>query len=325
MPTSSAPLPARLAGRIRASALPALAALALGAAALFADNALAASGAPAPINALIFGSFSSTNSDSEGALIAAQFDLSGYSVNSHLTQSTGIYSTGNITLSNGQINGDVVSLGAMSLDGAGVTGARLPGADWSGLPSWLSDQRSLFTGVSAALASSTPTGSTTLTSYSGLVLTGDGTATTQFFTIDASDLSQATSLTISGLSAGQGLVLNVRGAHATLANLDVSTTLGAYDTVLNFADASDVSINAASPHAVVLAPTATIFGANGHIDGLVIAASWQASLQLHDSAASALVSVASPSAVPEAPTTAAAALGLAGIGLAVRRRRAQQG
>lgn len=297
------------------------AALAMGCALACASHALAASGSPTPVNAVVFGTFSSTNSDSEGALIASHFDLSGYSVNSNQTQSTGLYSAGTVKLTNGQINGDAVVLGDLTLNGAGLTGQRLPNDGWATLGGWIDQQRHEMSVLSASFAATAANGQTVLTDYRGLVLTGDGTAATQVFQVDASALGQATSLAINGVSRGQGLVINVVGLQVSIANLDLSTTLGAYDSVLNFANAFEVTIASASPHAVVLAPGATIKGGSGHIEGLVVARNWQAGLELHNSRTSSLVNVTAPSPVPEPSSGLALALGLAGVGLVVRRRK----
>lgn len=297
------------------------AALAASCALACASHSLAASGPAAPVNAVVFGTFSSANSDSEGALVASHFNLSGYSVNSNRSQSTGLYSAGTVSLTNGQINGDAVVLGDLTLNGAGLTGQLLPRDGWTTLGGWIEQQRQEMSVLSASFAATATNGQAVLTDYSGLVLTGDGTSATQVFQVDAAALRQATSLAISGLARGQGLVINVVGAKASIANLDLSTTLGAYDSVLNFVNANEVTISSTSPHAVVLAPGATIRGGNGHIDGLVVALNWQAGLELHNSGTSSLVNVTSPSPVPEASSAMALALGLAGVSLVVRRRK----
>ena len=231
--------------------------------------------------ALTFGSFSSSYSDSEGTvLVGGNAYLQGYAVNTRGTANhdVGLVVGGSVSLTNGQVWGDLVAGGAMDLQNAGILGSRLQ-----------QDSSALFQGweyhflqLSSTYASLADSGKVTRTPWGGLDFNAQGPSDVEVFSVTAQEVMGTNSWSFQGLPAGQRVILNVSGSEVKLSNLDLSRALGAYDFVFNFEDALTVTFENTSPWASVLAPKATILGRNGHIQGNVVANAWDATLELHN-------------------------------------------
>lgn len=268
-------------------------------------------------NVFVFGDFKGWSSDIEGTLVAkGSVELYNYGVNTGgLASELGAYIGGNLTLMSGQIVGSTLLQGALYASSAGYTlgsGA----AQYSQAVNSLEQQ---MVALSQGYAASAATGTSLMTPWNGLELHG-GSADLHVFNLSAGDLAAASYLQFFDVPAGSKVVLNVFGDTAYLANKDLSDSLGAFDTLLNFVGASNVYIENTAPFASILAPTASITGQNGQIKGTVVASSWSAQLEVHSKDSWLLNCGAITPSVPEPSTWLMFALGLCGIAYLRGRR-----
>ena len=115
---------------------------------------------------------------------------------------------------------------------------------------------------------------------------------------------------------------NILGDAASFTSIDLSDSLGAYRTLLNYVDATVVNFRNTAPWADVLAPLATITGESGHIEGTVVAAGFNSQIELHMGRANYLNAPAQ--AVPVPGSLPLTALGLFALAW-VRRSSGQSG
>jgi choice-of-anchor A domain-containing protein len=277
------------------------------------------------VNAIVFNTYQGQYSDAEGAVAARNMSLEGYALNSRGTSSVGAYVLESLSLTNGQINGNAWVLGQVALTGATVTGQVLTDPSLSAtFASW----QSYFTGQSALYGLMSNTGAVSKTPWNSLVLEGTMGLGTQVFNIQASDLAGLTGFSISGVGAGEKIVLNIFGQSASIQNIDTRQYFSQYNALFNFVDATDLYLTSASVYGEVLAPLATLHGMYGHIDGLAVVNNWQGSYELHQNSAKALdyftvdAQGGGASTVSEPGTAALLALGLGGLSAVLRRKPA---
>jgi choice-of-anchor A domain-containing protein len=257
-------------------------------------------------NALVFNDFNSTNSSSQGSLAAGgSFGLSSYSAGVTTGSDLALYAGKNVSMSNGQVNGNIQAVGTVSLSSAGINGTTIKGAS-----SFVPQAQAYYTSLSQIYDAMADTGQATRQSWGGITFTGTS-APIQVIDVDASLLSGANSWSFSGLASGALLVLNISGSSAAFSNLDMGV-LQQFHTILNFTQASTVNFANTSPWASVLAPYADITGQNGRITGSVVASAWDSTLALSmDSNAALKVNTATfASAVPEVSTSGMLMAGL---------------
>ena len=263
---------------LRSALIPAVAAgaLALG----FVGSAQASLAAPVPtgpFNALVFGDYRSWDADTHGGVIVGgRVDLDTYGVNSRSASSFGLWTAGGGTLNNGHVWGHMTS--NVNLTKAGLTGGEVYAA---GDASRLVTLQRYYSGLSSTLAADTSARLAVRDPYSGLVLNADRAATRHVFNVNAADLPAVRVLDIRNIDPGEELILNILGSYADFSNLDLSYSLGAYRTLLNYVDATIVHFNHTAPWADVLAPLGTITGESGHIEGTVVAAGFNSQIELH--------------------------------------------
>ena len=273
---------------------------------------------PGPFNALVYGNFRSSNADSEGSLVVGgAIDLHTYGVNSRSGSAFGLWTREGGTLTNGHVWGSATS--NVMLERAGVTGGNRPDVgDATALAAW----RRYYNGLSSVLAQDPSARNAYRDPYSGLVLQGEAAANRHVFNVRAADLQGVRLLDIRGVDVEEELVINIIGDMASWVELDLSSTLGRYRSLLNYVDATIVHFRNTAPWADVLAPFATITGESGHIQGTLVAASFDSTLELHMGKTDFWnVPMGAGNAVPLPDTLALSAAGLFAAAWVRLRRR----
>lgn len=311
----------RLLNRVRRVGVRLAAVCTLAASALPASAGVIAPILDGPFNALVFGNFRSSHADAQGTLVVGgTVELSSYGVNTMSGASLGLWSGAGGTLTDGRVYGNLTD--NITLSNAGVTGGTAIGL---GDGSRLASMQSYYTALSASYANDVGARNAYRTPWGGLVLEGSAAQTSHVFNVRAEDLVGTTWLDIRNIDPNEKLVLNIIGANASFSDIDLSSTLGRYNTLLNYVDASIVNFNATGAWADILAPYATITGSDGHLQGTVVAAGFNSNLELHLGKTDFWNVPSSPgasSSVPVPGTLLLAALGLVPLVWSRREQRA---
>lgn len=264
---------------LRSALIPAVAVvvMSLGGPGLAQATLVAAEVPSGPFNAFVFGDYRSWNADTYGGLIVGgRVSLDTYGVNSQSASSFGLWTAGGGTLNNGHVWGHMTS--NVTLTQAGMTGGQTYAV---GDTARLGYMQNYYSTLSTSLATDASARAAVRDPYSGLILAGERSATRHVFNVNAADLPSIRVLDIRDIDPGEELILNILGAYASFTNLDLSHSLGAYRTLLNYVDATLVHFKHTAPWADVLAPLATIIGESGHIEGTVVAAGFDSQIELH--------------------------------------------
>jgi len=276
-------------------------------------------------NVFTTANFKGTNNGTAGAVVAGgNVDLSSFRVNGgNQTAYDGyaLVAGGKLTVSNGSLNnGKVYAGGGSSLAASvGQNGV----SNSTQLPLTFSAVAAHALDMSAELDTLATTGSSRA-QYGGLYLTG-GNHALEVFDLDASALTSAGWLNVSGIASGATVIVNVSGAaNGTIHSLG---DFGGANVLYNFVDAMKLDFSNIALAGSMLAPNADITGGNGTIGGNVIANSWNSSLTLSGAnyfknVDAAGYDLGGPAAsVPEPTSLLLVAIGLAAAYLFSARRQ----
>lgn len=280
-------------------------------------------------NAVVFQNFTSQSSDVEGTLaVGGNATLFNYSINQSNApyNGYGLVVGGNLNFTNGTVwnNGQTYYGGTLSGSAVNYTGGTVTAPIAS--PVNFGALQTSATSISSNYAGLTVNGSTSYVTpdlvnpagsgnAQGLKLTGDGTSALQVFSVDGNLLGGRNEIALNNIPSFASIVLNVSGANTGLHNLDSSSPFDPYAgrVVLNFFEATKVTLDHTAPHASILAPLATVESSHfGHITGTVVANAWNGEFQMN------------VSAVPEPETYAMMLAGLGLMGFVARRRKQGQ-
>ena len=253
-------------------------------------------------NAYVLGNIGSSTSaytsDSQGAIAAGgNVYLNSFTVDTNgANAGTAIVTGGNLTLSNGTINGSADVGGNAALSASSVSGSVQ--AQGTVTTSNMS-QPTTVTGSSAAtpinftalatdtkneaisiasLAQQAQTSGTagSVSGTNNLTLTGTSSGV-NYFNLTAAQLSQLSSgsLTIDNTVAGATDIISVTGASVTVGapgdfGFTYQGTASATSTLFDFSQATSLTI-ANAFDASILAPTATVNFTNGNLTGILVA------------------------------------------------------
>lgn len=226
-------------------------------------------GAAGAYNLVSFGDFSSNNNSVGGSVaVAGNLSATGFSLNG-----TSLVVGGDLSYRNGSIAGNAYVGGTRSTNGIGFSGQWLNGAAPMGFASLGAEMVALSSGLASVKA----TGSSQ-SQWGGLYLRGTNSAV-EVFNLGSADFSLNGWSDLSGLAYGSTVVFNIGGSDVRLANGQLGG-LGNYNVLLNFYEAETLTLSGIGLDASILAPKATVRGANGTINGNVVVGNWNASLSL---------------------------------------------
>lgn len=207
-----------------------------------------------------------------------------------------------ITASNG--SSGALAASSSTLSSFGANGGVESGLDFAAAYTRLS-------GLSHSVAGLQASGSA-ISQWGGLYFNGSGN-NLEVFNISASELA-AGHYSFANIASGATVIINVSG---TLSTSLKSFSANPYQVLLNFQDASSLTISGAGINAAILAPEAAVSIQNASFNGNLIAQSLTVSSAALNTSAFQTVSV---SPVPEPATWAMLLGGLGLIGSLVRRR-----
>ncbi|MEZ6140281.1 MAG: choice-of-anchor A family protein [Zavarzinella sp.] len=230
-------------------------------------------------NGVFFHNFHSTGSDSEGGLaIGGNAQLQHYGIGS---PEDGIRDDlvvgGNLNFNSGQLEyGDIRHGGTANLSSVGfLDGAAAPGTtvDFAALKSQLNHASQFWASLPA-------TGTTSVSPWGEISFTG-WNSHHNVFTIDASALATASSLSIN-VPKCSTVLINVVGEHVSMSNFGMFLNGTSQAQVLfNMANAKTITMSGIAIQGSILAPKAAISFNNGHINGTLIGCSFCGNGELH--------------------------------------------
>lgn len=223
--------------------------------------------------------FSSTGSDTEGAIVAGgNVTLSGYRVNDRDVGAFGGYAVvagGKVSIGNGNIvNGQTYAAGGTQV----AQNATIAGSTTTNPIDFGAAER-YYKMLSAALDGVAGTGSVG-TQWGGVKVKGSGKGGVDVFDMSSDLLMGSTWWQLEDLVPGQTLVFNVSGAAGSFNNGNMGMdALSGYNVLFNFYEATTVDVRGLVGS--ILAPYATVNASGGVVNGTVIVDSWNAQTQIN--------------------------------------------
>ncbi|HWU33600.1 MAG TPA: choice-of-anchor A family protein [Methylovorus sp.] len=267
-------------------------------AAMFTQHAVADTvdlGVASNYNVFVFDSYKSTGWSSIGGALAVggNADISNSSISNSANNPYGLVVGGNLTKSYGGVNGTTWVGGAVNKPQWDYYNNYSSGA----APIDFTAAKTSFSTLSDKLAATASTGTVSYSYGSTGNLTGTGSSV-EFFSVNASDLTNISNWSFANVLANATLIINVSGSSASLTG--GWSGFSSYNVLFNFYDATTVNLSNISFAASILATDATITGSGGSFSGTAIANSWSNSLTVTNRAFSGF-EMANPSVstVPE--------------------------
>jgi choice-of-anchor A domain-containing protein len=263
-------------------------------------------------NAFILGDYTSDSSDTQGDLaVGGNATMSSYSIGGSVVVGN------NLSMTDGSIGGNALVGGSASLTRVGT--GRSAATDHAALPFDFDAQAAYLKNLSLTLSGTGANGTVDSTPWGVISLSGDNTSGLQVFNLNAADLLNANTLSIDQIADGATILINVDGATAGLVGMGMDALMPYSDKVLfNFYNAEDLILDSVGIKGSILAPGADVagrWGGWGHIDGTLIASSYDAHIEQHDNPFDG------GTPVPEPGTFLLSGLGLLGLAGFLRRGR----
>ncbi|WP_380873693.1 hypothetical protein ACFB49_43190 [Sphingomonas sp. DBB INV C78] len=275
-------------------------------------------------NAFVLGSYTGLNSDVQGRIAAGgSVSLNNYGVGSSLGTAANGTNTlvvgGAFSGNNGQLfKGNAVVGGASATNGFTIANGSL--TKNTTVPIDFAAEGVFLNALADTLGAMSATGGSQF-QYGTMKLTGANSGL-NIFTVSAADLSKANNFQIF-VPKGAQVLVNVKGADASMQNMGFGLNgLDATNVLLNFYEATDVKLGGIGIYGSVLAPGAAVKFNNGQLNGLLVAASFHGTGELHNVGYKGGLLDAPKTAVPEPATWAMMIAGFGLVGGAMRRSRA---
>lgn len=276
-------------------------------------------------NVMTFDDFTASYSDVEGRLYAGgNVSVTGYTLGLQLPSPGGntLVVGGDLQYTGGEVhNGGVKVGGTATTSGMTVhSGTVTDGLGLGGVPVDFASEQNRLTGMSTSLSGLAANGSTQI-QYSSLVLTGDGSASSQVFSVDASQISSVTEIKIENVASGTDVIINVAGTSVQVMNGGFQGFSNNLDHILfNFYEAETLGF--ASVQGSILAPLADITASYGQINGQIVGNSWTGGAQVNlVTFEGTFTNPVDDVVVPEPGMAGLLGMSLVGLGL-LRRRKA---
>jgi choice-of-anchor A domain-containing protein len=277
-------------------------------------------------NVLVFGDFTNTNADVEGALAAGgNINLSSFAVGSALGNSANGENTlvagKSITFNNGQLDhGNAVAGTAVSGNFNDAHGSKIVGNAMD-----FAAAKRLYDGYSTTAAAMAVTGTTTYYNWGGLFLTGTQSGR-NVFDVDGSTIGVLNTLNLS-IPTDSYAVINWTGSTASFANMGFNVNgVDSSQILFNFPDATSLTLTGVGFDGSILAPSANVKFSNGQMNGQLIAQSLfgTGGGEFHNKPLNvdAFFPSSASEATPEPESWALMILGFGAIGAALRRHLA---
>ncbi|CDG85010.1 choice-of-anchor A family protein [Janthinobacterium agaricidamnosum] len=182
--------------------------------------------------------------------------------------------------------------------------------------------------VSTSLSTVASTGSSKLASNGrDLNFTGSGSGKVQVFNVSGYDLRSASTVSFYNTHAYDTIIVNVSGKSSGFSyNVDMGSSF-IYNLLFNFYEATDLAMpQSMNLSANLLAPSATLWGGAGNIEGNVVVGNWNSNMTT-TIGNNAFKPVDVPGLISPVPEPESYAMWLAGLGLlgCVARRKAAKG
>jgi choice-of-anchor A domain-containing protein len=236
-------------------------------------------------NLFILGDATQTSTDSEGTVaIGGNATFQSYSVATSVPSHTpnALVVGGNLSFTNGTVNGDLHVGGTTSLSGVTVTGVsdHATPVDFNAAATYLKAE-------SNALAGMTANG--TVADHYGVTLTGTSTGT-NVFNLTSAQFADANGFGLNiVIPTGSTALINVAGTSISMANFQMTINGSASESnplinhvLFNFSQATSLNDSNVTFLGSVLAPNAALSFQGGHVDGTLIGASLTGPVETHN-------------------------------------------
>jgi len=192
----------------------------------------------------------------------------------------GIFAEGDVTLSHPTIYGNVTANGAINhtpTDGT-ITGVKQAYAGATS-PVDFDGEFDYLKWVSGSLSSMTANGTTYIAPWKAITLTG--TATINIFSLNATDINDAVSLSFN-IGADDIAIVNISGNAADFSGFGIAGYDGKQGNILyNFYETNELTVQNIGVKGSILAPYANVGFNSAHIDGTLIANSLTGTGEFH--------------------------------------------
>lgn len=229
-------------------------------------------------SAIIFGDYNGRYNDSQGALyIGGNANINNYSVGTQLSDSSlGMFVGGNLSMKGGDVKGSVSVNGKSKFKN-------------THLPNQSTEQVNLDKSYYEDLSKSLSEKQTTDSRYSWgrKIFSSTDDQAAAYLQTSPSELSWVWGLFTEGLDSDTRLIVNISGSDIYMGGKDwlfkdinYDFSFDSENVLFNFYEAESLTV-AGGVYGSILAPNADVFGNYGHINGQLIANSFDGSTQLN--------------------------------------------